>query len=325
MHERVEVFADVIALAPNTKVTVPQNGVIKIYARVLTASEPVHLHFTGDSSTGFTVDIFASVLDQPITCSFNDIKENFTLNLGAVSGNVGVEFDFESGKINSPDYFKAYFDLTNSYSPQLLKSVKTQLRIASVLFWQEPEIALSLASHIALMTLKTPSEALLNVQAVALGRQLAAQALIAPDMSYAPVLKIETYMKALESAIAAAIAYDQEYREFRSQVDSDKDELATWEQMIGHAQGSADMRKHVRDVALRRYKDATDIVGGTTKQFKDDQSVLEDIRKKFVLGIEKWKTEMRLKAIFDVLSAIAGKSVLSYFHGFPWPFSLFAS
>ncbi|EAW13548.1 uncharacterized protein ACLA_055960 [Aspergillus clavatus NRRL 1] len=301
----VGAIADVIAFTSSDVVfKIPKNGICRLYARVLTASSPVHLRFEPEAQSDCVVTIFASVLDQPVTYSVGS-GSSTRLNLGAESGNVGVDLGISGGSVTETDYYTRYNTL-KLFPAVFLNSLETQLRVASVLFWKLPSVATSLASHVALATVRSSTDNWLNAQAVALGQQLAAQALTGPNTSYMPVLKIDKYMSTVTLAIDAASAFQDQYDRFQDRQASLQDRLAAWGTMLEHAKNARGMHQVLRDSALSRYDDAHKVVVSTKQQLDLDQLDINNAQLRFKAGIEAWKSKMAFQAAFQIITAVVG-------------------
>ncbi len=180
----VNIYADVFGFqSPNTTIDIPQAGIIQIVCRVVTATAPLILTLNPTSNDQAVFIIYASAFDQPISyvCGSNT---PILLDLSTVSGNLGAQISFENGAATL-SYSNKYVDLSMS-DEEFSKSLVTQLRIASLLFWIQPAIAISLTSHVARATAESSAGALLNLQAHALGQQISASTLTGPNLNYAP-------------------------------------------------------------------------------------------------------------------------------------------
>lgn len=190
--------------------------------------------------------------------------------------------------------------------------LQTQLRIASSLFWQNTSIAVSICSHVATVTASMTQFPLVNAQAVALGQQLAAQAMTGPDTSYAPVLVIDEYMETMEKALDAASAFETQYNRFQDKEQTTQDQVAVWEVMLQQEINEKNMRVGIRDAAHDRYNDASKTASNCKLQLEADNGELRRAQVAFELGLAKWVYEQRMKAVFKILGAIVGK-LLGFF------------
>ncbi|WEW55974.1 hypothetical protein PRK78_001409 [Emydomyces testavorans] len=301
----VSVFADVLVFSgEETVIKIPDCGVFMLYTRVITASSPIRLVLKPETKSDCVVMIYASVLDQPVSYTYK-LHDPVNVALGSGSQNVGIALEMEHGKIKE-SYMSSYNDL-DGHPKEFAENLRTQLRIASVFFWRQPAIAISLTSHVACATSQTESESLLNAQSLALGQQLAAQALTGPNMSYAPVLPVTSYMATLSDAIATASAFEEQYHRFQDRKLALEDRMAAWGTMLDHAEGATDMHRSLRQSAYEKYQNACDIVLNSNQQFRLDQITLDDKKLAFKIGIDEWKEKMKLEAAFKILTAIISK------------------
>ncbi|GFF56043.1 hypothetical protein IFM58399_10222 [Aspergillus lentulus] len=186
-------------------------------------------------------------------------------------------------------------------SPWLKDCLHTQLRIATIVFWDSPAMAQSLLTHVTLATLPTPSEGQTNLQAINLRHQLSAQALIGPSGNYVPVLTLGTYMKTQQQLLQTARDFKDQYCRFQDQQTSIDDRLKIWDAMGQSAAHAANMRADFRQQVMTRYKQVVTVVQGCLSEFQNDQSKLKELQTAFSDGIKKWKTENLIK---DILTTI---------------------
>ncbi|KAI0521854.1 hypothetical protein F5B22DRAFT_506471 [Xylaria bambusicola] len=296
---RIYIYADVLALTElETVLTPPANATIQIVARVLTADGPVHLKFN-QSSGSCVISLYASIVDQPISVSAAGSNLT-TLELGSGTGNVGVVAGFTSGSVII-EYQKRYFIDTHADFQLLLQ---TQLRVALALFWRNISISVSLCAHVATVTVLPQQYPLINAQAVALGQQLSARAMTGSDASYAPVLKISEYLNTMDSALDALSAFEAQYNRFLDKGQSLQDQMLAWDTMLQKAIDEKSMRENLRNTARTKYDSAREIASNCSFQMVIDNGEVNDARVAFEVGLEKWKFEQTMKAVFSILTAI---------------------
>ncbi|KAG6037555.1 hypothetical protein E4U41_004926 [Claviceps citrina] len=298
---RLSVFTDVLAFtAAETVISPHKNGIIQITARVLTASAPVKIVIPRDASGG--ISIYAAILDQTVTITTG--SDSLMLDIGPESKHVGLSIYFSNGTLQH-----AYEDkYPASRSDELRASLNTQLRIALVQFWKNTSVAISQCAYVAKMTTDQDQEdrfSLLNTQAVALGQQLAGQAMAGPDMSYAPVLVLSRYKESTQQALNAATAFQTQFDRFQDKRESAENQKLAWDTMLAQARNEGSMREGLRDLALAKYSSARDTAGSCEAQFRDDDFALQLLRIRFENGVQKWKDEQQLQAVLQILMAAA--------------------
>lgn len=308
---RLNVFTDILAFTESeTSISPHRNGSMQIVTRVLTANAPVKIVIPRDAVGAMS--IYAAILDQQVTVVASD--SSLMLDLGPDSENVGLTISFENGKLEY-EYEKRYRE---SRSDELKASLNTQLRIALVQFWRNMSIAISLCSYVANMTKDQRYFSLLNTQAVALGQQLAGQALAGPDMSYAPVLVLDRYKESTQQALNAATAFQAQFERFQDKKQTAENQKMAWDAMLAQAKNESNMRVNLRNMALEKYNYARETARGCEKQFADDDFALELRRIRFEYGVQKWKNEQQFKAVFEIIMAATCRSRLMSH----WPFPL---
>lgn len=291
----------------NMTISPPEFADVRIYARVLTADEPVHLHFNPDK-IGYQITIYASTLDQPITVSAGNLKP-VTLNLGSETGNTGVHLTVLPDTISSKYLHKP----VSVDDEDLLASLDTQLRIALVLFWRNADIALSLCSHIARLAAERPMYRQINTQASALGQQLAVQVMTGPDMSYAPVLIMDTYKSTVNDALSAVTAFEEQYERFKDRKGSIDDQIKIWNTMIEEAGNQKEMHKNQRTVASKRYDDACTVVSRCQVQVEADNRSLNAAAEAFRFGLQEWKALQIWLAAFGICKGLISEFFFFFF------------
>lgn len=180
------VFADVISFQPRTVIDLATSPMILLSARVLTASSDLQLEFANVGVHMSLIIIYGATKDHNITYSYSEQEITHTGVLdwspqpkdNKVCVGVMISFAKSSAGPTKPEikYLENYSDIADV--GQLMGSLNTQLRIASALFWTRPSISMTLASYIAMATSKIKYDQAFcytNLQAVSLGRQLAAQ------------------------------------------------------------------------------------------------------------------------------------------------------
>ncbi|KAI9650600.1 hypothetical protein NHQ30_000618 [Ciborinia camelliae] len=298
---RVNVYTDVLAFTDQTTIIAPNNnGTILIASRVLTATAPVTITVPRGLATTCVISIYASILNQPIRVATGDNSEIISLDqIGTGKEYAGVIVVF------SPDGLK--FEYQRNYpittSKDLQASLNTQLRIALIQFWRNSSIAISLCSHVAQMTTRQEAYSLLNTQAIALGQQLAGQAMAGKDMSYAPVLVLNRYKETTQNALNAAFAFEQQFERFQDKAESLDTHIQAWNVMLSQAINEYNMRINMRNMALDKYEYSVRTASGCHQQFENDVFALELLRIAFEMGLDRWVWEQKWKAAFEILQA----------------------
>ncbi|KAG5982019.1 hypothetical protein E4U55_002409 [Claviceps digitariae] len=299
---RLTVFADVLAFSTEeSNISPHRSGTIQITARVITARAPVKVVIP---ETAFgAISIYAAILDQPVTVTSGN--DSVRLNLGPESEYVGVSISFHNGTLEY-EYEKKY---PESKSDELKASLNTQLRIALVQFWKNISIAISQCSYVAKMTTNQSYFNLLNTQAIALGQQLAGQAMAGPNMSYAPVLVLDRYKESTQAALNAATAFRIQFERFQDKKESLENQVKSWDAMLAQAKNESNMRVNLRNLALDKYNSVRETVKGCETQFEDNDFALKLLRVRFETGLQTWQDAQQLRAAFEILIAAASFAV----------------
>ncbi|RDW94223.1 uncharacterized protein DSM5745_01545 [Aspergillus mulundensis] len=211
-------------------VSLDDYSVLHLITRVLTAATPTNLNLVAPPH-GSHIFIYASILDQPITVSSSG-SAPIPLARGPGTGNIGVTLFIMPNEPPRVTYRTTYSATEDS---DLRASPKTQQRIALAVFWTDPSIAISPCAFVAAPTATPPLYAVLNAQAVALGQQLAVQAMTGPDTSYVPGLKMDWYRGTAKDTLDALGAFEAQYARFLDQGAAADARVDAWRVMLAHA------------------------------------------------------------------------------------------
>ncbi|OJJ34646.1 hypothetical protein ASPWEDRAFT_27350 [Aspergillus wentii DTO 134E9] len=301
----VAIFTDVLAFKEEkTVIKLPASGSLSIYSRLLTTSGKAHLELAPQPNKDGAVLIYASEIEGEITYSLSGSATVSQVELGVGSRHVAITLAVGAGKVEA--FYQDAYEAVEDYHEYFQQLLETQLRIASVLFWSKPGFSFSLASHVAKASVQSTegSGGLVNMQAVALGQQLTAQAMTGPNMNFFPVLQVGSYQETLQMAIDAADAFEKQYQRFQDKSQSVDDRRQAGEQMLAHAKGKSELSNTLVETALAKYDAAAKAVRSTQATFEQDRFVLENASRDLERGIEKWKESTRLQAAFSIITAI---------------------
>ncbi|KAL4922100.1 hypothetical protein BDW62DRAFT_217924 [Aspergillus aurantiobrunneus] len=196
------------------------------------------------------------------------------MDLGPGTDNVGVRLSVRKDQVN--------VQYQKPFNPQadedLLASLDTQLRIALSLFWRKLPVAVPLCSYTAEVTSQPPLYPQVNTQAVALGQQLAAQAMAGPSMGYAPVLNMQSYKENVRDALQAA-----------------------WGTMLQQAITQKQIRTKLAKFALDRYSDAQAAATLCLRQLAADNAEIDAAAAAFQQGLANWVARQSFQAAVDIM------------------------
>lgn len=277
------IYSDVLAFTKDeTTIVLPNEGMVTIMVRVLSASAPTHLKLLTDA--GCIVRVYATIIDQPLKVSVND-SEAIMLELGTGTENVGVVLTVRPEGLTTT-YKKSYPTDQNDDFQALLSA---QLRIALALFWRNTSVAISLCAYVAVATANPPLYIELNTQAAALGQQLAAQAITGPNMNYAPVLVIDDYKSTMQDMLAALSGFETQYNRFQDKEESLDVQKEAWTAMMDNATNNKAIRINRRNSARSKHTDAKEAVSRCSQLFESDIEKLKEAKERFREGMEAWE------------------------------------
>ena len=274
---------------------------IQVIARVITADEPIQLKLN-PGKAGYTVYIYAHVLEQPLSVSLGDDKPQ-TLQFGTGTEYVGVKLSVHKNTVNCT-YQKAF---VNNFDEDFQASLDTQLRVALALFWSRTSIAISICSYVAAATTNPALYPQINAQSVALGQQLAAQAMTGPDMGFAPVLKIDQYLPTVRDALDAVSAFDDQYQRFQDNQQDVDQIMDVWSLMLKSTQTQLARDKNLSRSAWDKYQDACTVVARCQEQLNVDNRQADDAASTFSADLNAWYAKTFMKAAFYAISGIVSK------------------
>ncbi|KAL1724165.1 hypothetical protein EV715DRAFT_189195 [Schizophyllum commune] len=299
------VYTDILALspAPTVQLPLPALASITLFSRVITSEAPVNIHLTTASDDAAQVIIWATYVDQPVTVSLGTGAPQ-QLNLGVMSGNVGVSLTATKGTL-TVEYYTSYFVQDIAPDGDLYKMLATQLRITSVLFWSQPMVAALLALHVVRTTVRAyGSSALLNIQASAILQQIRAADFAGPGTSYAPVLKLDFYKNSMVSILTAGAAFQAQYDRFTDNKATVDDQLKAWDSMLVQAQSTLAMQQQLALDAKSKWVSAQQILSTAQNDMKVHQWTLDVKASAFRAGVALWQRQKTLDAVVDMLQAI---------------------
>lgn len=191
--------------------------------------------------------------------------------------------------------------------PERQATLETQLRIALAQFWRWPAVAISLCTYVASVTGTSTLYPETNAQAVALGQQLAAQALTGPNMSYAPVLSVGVYRGTVEAALDAVEGFEAQYDRFQARAGELGDQVRVWDAMIEHARIQHAARVNASSIALEKYRDACEVVFRCEGHLRDDNQGVETAAAEFIQALQEWEAIHVASALFKACMGLLSK------------------
>jgi hypothetical protein len=253
------------------------------------------------------VYLYASQLDQSVTVSVTVDTESKDIDLkdmlGPGKGNDGVRLTVTNeGKV----YIKG-LDYAPVHDTDLQAGLETQLRIALALFWSQTALAISLCSYVAGVTNKSKLYPEANGQAVALGRQLAAQAMTGEDVSFAPPLNVKAYRETVDTALDAVQDFEEQYNRFLDRTMDQDEQLNVWDVMIDHAETQRAIHMNMANTAWSKYQDAREVVARCKEHVRADSDAVKDARSNFEHGLDDYQALHGMVAIVEVCFAVTCK------------------
>lgn len=302
-------YSDVLALDTSQTTTMPKGGVVEAYTRNITATGPVTLNVQFSGADESELIIYASSLDQPVSLKTNSGGPT-TIDLGVNGKGIAVQIDWKDG--NARVSYIPKYALLESSSSELQKLVQTQLRIATILFWTKSGIASDIATHVGRVAANSSTGAIFALQANALSQQIAASQIGGPNISYAPVLTLQTSHDTLMGWIDVASTFEDQYIRFTDQKSSLQIQEDAWDTMLKHAEDILSQQKSQVMEAEGKWHSANQTMNTAANSLNLHQIDLKDAQMRFKVGIENWKEHTAVEAAVSILFAIASKLLVIF-------------
>lgn len=301
-------YSDVIALdSPKVRIPVVQTGALLLYARVVTSDSPTVLAFEKNPSATFKCIVMASQVDHQLSYQIGDDPARPI----DFSKHLGWQLDLDNGKV-TVSLLEGYHVDELMDGEDASKLLQAQLRIANVLFFSRPDIAASLAAHVAQVTThsaKATSPTLttaLALESSALVAQLHSIAAAGPNCLYVPALKPKEYWTTLRANIDVAHRFETQYLRFADMKTGLEDKKAAWQAMLDLKQNAIDRQTAAVTSAYNTWTSASGVLEKALSQFSADQESLKVAEALFRNGINAWMDKETLKAYIglwgDILS-----------------------
>lgn len=256
----------------------------------------------------FTCYLYASRSDQQLSYQVGgDEVQSVDLD-----SHLGWQLDLEGGEATVTP-LDTYTQADLMEGTDLAELLSTQLRIANIMFWKNPEIATALASHVSSVTSSSTVAISLALQSSALLRQLISMSAAGPNSFYVPALKAKEYQSTLQSNISTALLFEAQYNRFVDREAAVDDLKKAWQTMLNQKQNTIDMQTAAVTSAYNTWTNANDVLGTALSQFSQDQDSLARAAVAFRSGIADWQTRETFKAVFALFGDIVSKYMISCF------------
>ncbi|CAG8651089.1 5173_t:CDS:2, partial [Dentiscutata heterogama] len=188
------------------------------------------------------------------------------------------------------------------------KMLRYSLLIASVLFYDEPEITRSILSWICKITESQSDE--LHHQALTIFVQLdISEERRKNKISYIPLLNKDFYKKGIEEFMNSVENYENKYMQFLTKRDiatQEKIESKVW---LENYNDETTLNVHLEKIEHERYVSAFKLMKKLEDELKDKKNDVSNASESFEDGIEEWKQQKIHDAEKEMLIAVFSLAV----------------
>lgn len=180
-------------------------------------------------------------------------------------------------------------------------SLSTLCLFASVLERTQPEDSAAMFSWVKAATARSTAANDLYLQSCAALSQLL---LSESNVGFVPYLSKTVYQKVATAYATAAAQYETEYQRFMQQSATAQQWIDAAGNMQKYFELTDEFNKQLIDQATQNLTAAQDAMRQATIRFTIQKNVVMQTRPLFEAGIEIWKSDQTLKAVFDILMAV---------------------
>ncbi|CAG8519851.1 5358_t:CDS:2 [Dentiscutata erythropus] len=199
--------------------------------------------------------------------------------------------------------------ILNNHS--FLKMVRYSLFIASVLFYDEPEITRSILSWICKITESQSDESDdqqsddLHHQALSIIVQLdISEERRKSEVSFIPLLDKKFYKKGIDEFMKSVGYYEKKYTQFLTKRDAVAQKKTESKVSLENYNDETALSKHLEEIERGRYFSALELTKKIEDDLEDKKNHVSSACKVFKDGIEEWKQEKMHEAQKELLIAV---------------------
>ncbi len=297
----VYVFADVVTLSATRNWALPPLALF-IVARRVVATSGTFLQLDYRTNTEATFVLYANEIEGPLSVhavTAASPSSPFLFDLTQFDS-LGVQIRSLDGLVDQIPLPVLPDELLNTGDP-LWMSLSTNFQFASMLVDPHPPVARAMLAWI--QAASAPSAALNDfcLQSAALQTQLTVSS---SGVNFVPYLSPTVYRDTATAFGKAAKDYETEYQYFSAQASTKEQWIASARNMQQYFALTDDFNRELIAQAEANLKGASDAVDAAKLRFKLTQLTIAPLQAKFQAGIEIWKSDQVLKAVFDILSAV---------------------
>ncbi|CAG8618023.1 31986_t:CDS:2 [Gigaspora margarita] len=306
------IYGNIIQLSSD--LTIPPlngGGVILIAARRIEIKQGCKI--TVNYKKSFRIVIYAREMTSELEIiAINQLKNEsnllkFDSNISKDNKTVGKSLTIRDDK--NPENKDLYiFDSFILENNSFLKMVRYSLLIASVLFYDEPEITRSILSWICKITESQSCE--LHHQALSIFVQLdISEERRKNEISFIPLLDKEFYKKGIDEFMKSVEYYENKYMQFLTKRHAITQEKTESKVSLENSNDETTLNVHLEKIEHERYDSASKLMKKIEDELKNKKNDVSNACKSFKDGIEEWKQQKIHEAEKEMLIAVFSLAV----------------
>ena len=248
--------------------------------------------------------IYCAQVDQEVSYQYPDLNAPIRMKLGDPSI-AGIAFNAQPNTKVEPIY-KTVFPLLDLSPLSLSGLIRTQLRIATILYWTSPDVAIDICSWVAKATENQEESTRLHLQANAIGQQILAEKTVQKGVTYLPVLDSNSYRQNLRGAIQTAEKYQRGYDTLNARDADLKNQEAGWDVMLSQAADNMQQQQVAADAAFARWENANAVYVEAQFVFSSRVISLEHRASELKAGIDQYVIRKGAELFIAALTTVIG-------------------
>ncbi|RUS33006.1 hypothetical protein BC938DRAFT_473516 [Jimgerdemannia flammicorona] len=312
----VTAFADVVQITADMDISFPLGGSLVVVTRRLEVKPGVKVRWvysTGNKVADSRFTLYATEIPNPftVTAVLASAPETSTALIlppaKRTPYEVGLECTFYStaGQAPTLDRLRIVDENTLATGSPFHKLLRTQFQIAVSVFYEQPEVALSILTWINTATVESDVAADVHLQSVALLAQL--QVTLhrnKDDATFVPPLNHELYLATFEELLKAAELYEAQYTNFINNGLRLEDRKGAAQLMQGYYQDCRKLQADLIERQTTKVKQATLAMEEADRTLLRQQNAVKAAQEEFKEGIEQYEKDQKIKAALGVITAV---------------------
>jgi hypothetical protein len=297
----VYVFADVVTLPATRNWALPPLALF-IVARRVVATSGTCLQLDYRTSSEATLVLYANEIEGPLSVhAFTGMSPTMPEIFDLTQfDSLGVQIRLTDGS-PAQTALSALPDEILGVGDPLWMSLSTNFQFASMFVEPHPDAARAMLAWIQAACAPSPALTDFCAQSAALQAQMTVSA---SGVHFVPYLSPAVYRDTAAAFGKAAKDYETEYQYFSAQASTKEQWIASARNMQQYFVLTDDFNREMIAQGESNLKGASDAVDAARLRFKLTQLTIAPLQARFQAGIEIWKNDQVLHAVFDICVAI---------------------